>query len=98
MKILVHGVGAVGARAARYLIANDDVSDVLIGDSIPAVRDLLDLDAEARERGLAVVVGAAFAPGLSCVLARHAASLFDEVDEIHVARHGTGGPSCARQH
>lgn len=160
MKILVHGVGAVGARAARYLIANDDVSDVLIGDSspkrrasvtaslgsrarsvdhpddivgsgidvvvlgapsssqadlakaflaegrhvvatadsIPAVRDLLDLDAEARERGLAVVVGAAFAPGLSCVLASHAASLFDEVDEVHVARHGTGGPSCARQH
>ena len=68
------------------------------GRRVRDVRGLLDLDAEARERGLPVVVGAGFAPGLTCVLARHAAARFDEVDEIHVARAGTGGPACARQH
>ena len=29
---------------------------------------------------------------------RHAAGRFDAVDEIHVAKVGTGGPACARQH
>jgi saccharopine dehydrogenase-like NADP-dependent oxidoreductase len=71
---------------------------VATADSLSGVRALLDLDPEARERGLAVVVGSGFSPGLSCVLARHAASQFDQVDEIHVARQGTGGPACARQH
>jgi saccharopine dehydrogenase-like NADP-dependent oxidoreductase len=160
MQVVIHGVGAVGARAARHLVASDEISRVLVGDSaerrakavasslgpraqvlssqgpaqgapggvvvlatpptrqvvlareavaagchvvatadsIPAVRALLDLDAEARERGLTVLIGAGFSPGLSCVLARHAAELFDDVEEVHVARHGTGGPSCARQH
>jgi hypothetical protein len=71
---------------------------VSIADSVDDVRALLDLDAEAQARGVPVVVGAGFSPGLSCVLARHAAADFSSVDEIHVARIGTGGPSCARQH
>lgn len=160
MQVVIHGVGAVGARAARHLVASDEISGVQVtdnderrakavasslgpkarafatadtsvwspgdvvvlatpptrqavlardavaagchvvatADSIPAVRALLDLDAEARERGLAVLVGSGFSPGLSCVLARHAAGQLDEVEEVHVARHGTGGPACARQH
>jgi hypothetical protein len=157
--VLVHGLGAVGARAARHLVASDEVDSVQVADNdrrrqkdvaaslgprttvvagpgainrtadvvvlavpssrqpelarvalaqgqhvvatadgLPAVRSLLDLDAEARERGLAVAVGAGFSPGLSCVLARHAASQLDHVREVHVCRHGTGGPACARQH
>ena len=44
------------------------------------------------------MVGAGFSPGLSCLLARFAAPAFDQVDEIYVAKHGTGGPACARQH
>jgi hypothetical protein len=67
-------------------------------DDAPDTRALLDLDASARQAGRTVVVGAAFAPGLTCLLARHAATGFDTVDEIHVAKHGTGGPACARQH
>lgn len=157
MKILVCGVGAVGARAARYLVADAEVDGVLVhdadrrqraavasslgpraravdqpdpeaadlvllaspaarqvavarravaagrhvvsvADSLPAVQSLLDLHAEARERGVVVAAGAGFGPGLSCVLARHAAAELDAVDEVHVARHGTGGPACARQH
>lgn len=70
---------------------------VSVADAVAEVRGLLDLDAEARARGLSVVVGAGFGPGLSCLLARHAAAGFDAVDEVHVARTGSGGPSCARQ-
>jgi saccharopine dehydrogenase-like NADP-dependent oxidoreductase len=71
---------------------------VSVCDDPAEVRQLLGLDAEARERALSVVVGAAFAPGLTCVLARHAAAAFDSVDEVHVASLGTGGPACARCH
>jgi hypothetical protein len=70
---------------------------VSTSDAVEDVKALLDLDAEARERGLHVVVGAAFSPGLACVLAAHAASRFERVDEIHVAKVGTGGPACAHQ-
>jgi hypothetical protein len=156
-RVLISGAGAVGARAARYLVADGDTSSVLVhdsdhkrrdavvhslgarstavdnadpsaadlvvlagpasrhaalarravaagrhvvsvADSLPSVAALLGLHAEARERGVVVAVGAGFGPGLSCVLARHAADEFDAVDEVHVAHHGTGGPSCARQH
>ncbi len=70
---------------------------VSTSDAVHDVKALLDLDAEARERRLHVVVGAAFSPGLGCVLVAHAASRFDRVDEIHVAKMGTGGPACAHQ-
>ncbi|MCY3559750.1 MAG: Gfo/Idh/MocA family oxidoreductase [bacterium] len=62
------------------------------------VRGLLALDFTARERGVPVVLGAAFSPGLTCVLAAHAASWFDTVAAVHVARQGTGGPACARRY
>jgi hypothetical protein len=71
---------------------------VSVADSLGEIRALLELDAEARERGLQIVLGAGFSPGLSCVLAAHAASEFDAVEEIHVAKLGTGGPACAREH
>jgi hypothetical protein len=71
---------------------------VSLADAVPAVRSLLALDTEARERGVTVAVGAGFAPGLTCVLASHLATWFDTVDEVHVAKVGTGGPACARQH
>ena len=71
---------------------------VSASDAVGPVRRLLDLDPEARERGRHVIVGAGFSPGLTCVLARHAAAGFDGLDEVHVAKAGTGGPACARQH
>jgi saccharopine dehydrogenase-like NADP-dependent oxidoreductase len=94
--VLCGPAGTHRAQAETFLRRGKAV--VSVSDNIDDVRGLLDLDAEARERGLPVVVGAGFAPGLSCVLARHAAAQFDVVDEIHVARSGTGGPACARQH
>lgn len=87
-----------GHRAAAETALERGASVVSVSDDVDQVRGLLDLDAEARERGLHVVVGAGFAPGLSCLLAAHAARSFEAVDEIHVAKVGTGGPACARQH
>lgn len=57
---------------------------------------LLGLDAEARRLGRHLVPGAAFCPGLSCVLAVHAAARMDEVDEVRVSATGAGGPACRR--
>lgn len=84
------------ALAARFVRAGIHV--VTTTDDLTDVRGLLALDAEARERRVNVVVGAGFAPGLTCVLAAHASTRFDQVDEIHIAKSGTGGPACARQH
>lgn len=71
---------------------------VSASDDIHEVRGLSALDVEARERALTVVVGAGFSPGLTCLLARHASGDFDAVDEVHVAKSGTGGPACAKRH
>lgn len=71
---------------------------VSVGDAVADVGRLLELDDEARRRACTVAVAAGFSPGYTCVLARHAASGFDEVDEVHVSRVGTGGPACARRH
>ncbi len=87
-----------GHRPAAEVALERGVHVVSVSDDIAEVRGLLALDAEARERAMSVVVGAAFAPGFSCVLARHAATGFDSVQEIHVASLGTGGPACARRH
>ena len=88
--------GAHRSRAERLL--ERGVAVVSTSDDPDDVTALLDMDAEARERGTSVVAGAAFAPGLSDLLAAHAAASFDHVDEVHVARAGTGGPACARAH
>jgi hypothetical protein len=52
---------------------------------------LLELDAEARSRGLSVVVGAGFFAGFSGLLASLSSMAMDEVTEIHIAHAGTGG-------
>lgn len=95
--VVLCGPGGTHAGPARaHLEAGRSI--VSSSDDVDDVRALLDLDVLARERGRSVVVGAGFSPGYTCLLARHAASAFDRVDEVHVARAGTGGPACARQH
>jgi hypothetical protein len=87
-----------GHRAYAEAALERNAHVVSVADGIDEVRSLLALDAEARERDLAVVVGSGFSPGLSCLLARHAAADFDIVDEVRLAKVGTGGPACAAQH
>ena len=67
-------------------------------NEITETRDLLAADQVARQHGVRLVVGAGYMPGLTCLLARVGAAELDTVDEIHVAKVGTGGPACARQH
>lgn len=81
---------------ARRLLA-EGRHVVCTADDPTEVAELLGLDEQARDVGRTVVVGAAMSPGLSCLLAAHARGLLDEVDEVHVARHGAAGPACARQ-
>lgn len=73
-------------------------SVVATGDDLTDARELLELDHRCSVLGTRLVVGAGMSPGLSGLLARHLAGGFDEVDEVHVAVHGTGGPACAHQH
>jgi saccharopine dehydrogenase-like NADP-dependent oxidoreductase len=53
-----------------------------------------ELEAAARASGAAILTGCGLAPGLSDVLARHAADAFSDVDEVHVSRVGASGPTC----
>lgn len=82
--------------ARRYLAKRSHV--IAINDDLTSCRELLALDGLARANSRALIVGAGFAPGLSCALAALAAERFVAVTELHVAKHGTAGPSCARQH
>ncbi len=77
-------------RVGRHVIS--------ISDAPEDVDDLLALGPLAEKAGVSVVAGVGFAPGLTCLLARLAANSLDVVDEIAVAKAGTGGPACARQH
>lgn len=98
----VDGVIVAAPNGAHVEVARTHVAQgrsvVSCSDGIEDVQGLLDLGPEATERGISVIAGAGFSPGLTCLLARHAATTFEAVDEIHVARSGTGGPACARAH
>lgn len=83
----------LGAKAVRR-----GINVLSVSDSVDDARGLLQLDNQASSNGVAVAVGAGFSPGLTGVLARHAMTHFDHADEIHMAKMGTGGPACARQH
>lgn len=85
------------ARLARRVLAAGAAA-VTTSDDLNETRTLLGLDQTARRNNLPLIVGAGYMPGLSCLLARLAAVELDRVDEIHVAKVGTGGPACARQH
>lgn len=82
--------------ARRFVDSGRSV--VSMADDLATIETLLGLDAEARAAGVAVMVGAGLSPGLGCLLARVIARDFDEVEEVEVAKTGTGGPACARQH
>lgn len=71
---------------------------VSIGDQVADVRRLLASGSVAEDADVPLVVGAGMSPGLVALLARHLSNGLERLDEIHVALHGTAGPSCARRH
>lgn len=95
--VLLAGPNGTHADAAhRHVALGRPV--VSCADGVDDVHDLLALGPDAVVAEVPMVVGAGFSPGYTCVLARHAALTFEHVEEIHVARSGTGGPACARSH
>lgn len=92
--VLARGYDEQEALARSCITSGTNV--VTTTDDLGAVRNLLELDGEAEAHGVALVLGATMAPGLSCLLAKHGSELFDRVDEIHVGRLGAAGPACAR--
>lgn len=73
-------------------------SVVTVGDGLDDTRELMALDPEFAAADATLVIGAGLTPGLSGLLARFLSFEMAVVDEIHVAVHGTAGPSCARSH
>lgn len=79
------GVSAVRAaiRAGRnYCDINDDWRPT---------QEVLEMDAEAKAAGITAIVGIGASPGLSNLLARHAAAQLDEVEEIQTCWVAGGG-------
>jgi hypothetical protein len=94
--IIATPAGTHTSLASRMLEAGSHV--VSVTDDPTEAAELLELDEPARRAGRTVAVGAGFAPGLSCLLARYAADQLDTVDVISTYTAGTGGPACARRH
>jgi hypothetical protein len=92
--VLAHG-GPHAPMADRLLDLG--VAVVSVSEELADVRALADLDHAAAAAGVALVVGAGMAPGLTGLLARLLASQLASCDEIHLAIHGTAGPACARR-
>jgi len=95
--VIICSPGRTQAALAAKFVANG-THVITTTDDLTDVRGLLSLEKDAAARSVNVIIGAGFAPGMTCVLAAHGASKFDVVDEIHIAKSGTGGPACARQH
>lgn len=74
------------------------ISVISISNKVSDVTGLLKLKDDVKETGASLVIGASFSPGLTCALVDFASKELDYVDEIHIAKDGTGGPSCAKQH
>ena len=90
-------IGPVGLDLVEEAL-RAGVGVVSVADGMAEVEGLLRFRAAARAAQTPLVIGAGMAPGLTDALARQAAMGFDAVEEIHVAKAGTGGPACARQH
>jgi len=95
--VVVVSTGGRHAVLAAELLGRG-VSVVTVGDDLADCRELLDLEDQARTNEVALVIGAALSPGLSGLIARSLSDRLRECSEIHIALHGTAGPSCARAH
>lgn len=82
--------------ASRLVDAGKDV--VCTADGLDHIDRIAALDERAAARNVTVVVGAAYSPGVSTVMAIHLAARMADISTITTAQFGTGGPACARQH
>lgn len=78
-------------EAIAIAAVDHGIASVSALDDHMAIEHRFSLADQAERSGARVVLGAGLSPGVSDVLARHAASRFDVVDEIRVARSGWAG-------
>ncbi|MGB2757578.1 MAG: saccharopine dehydrogenase NADP-binding domain-containing protein [Acidimicrobiia bacterium] len=96
--------GAEAILVALPPVADETVCLWAIAQGIPVVSvgaDPHTVDAildSGRTGNAPVVVGAGALPGLTDVLVRHAAGLFDSIDDIRVAGAGIAGPTSVNVH
>lgn len=93
--VLAHPV-AHAPLARAFAVRGASV--VTVGDGLDDTRELMALDQDFAANDATLVIGAGLTPGLSGLLARYLSFDMAAVDEIHIAVHGTAGPSCARDH
>lgn len=96
--VVVLATAPRGHAATARLLLEQGSHVVSMSDSTEDVIELLALDGLANRVNRTLLVGVGMAPGLSCLLAAHAGNALDQVVEIAVAKTGTAGPACARQH
>lgn len=82
--------GAIGpfylyeTRIAKAAI-EAKVPYVSICDDHDAAQEVLALDGHAKERGVTILTGAGWTPGLTNILAKKGAAMLDEAKKIHIA-------------
>ena len=87
---------AVPHDADRWIVNASIERGIAVASVVDSSSSPDDAEATAaRASGTRVVGGCGLSPGLADVLARHAASALDSVDEVHVARFGVAGDACA---
>ena len=95
--VVVLASGGRHAPLAGEAIARG-ASVITVGDDLDDCRQLLELKERASANQVALVIGAALSPGLSGLIVRSLLSQLSTCTEVHIALHGTAGPSCARAH
>lgn len=98
--VVLGGPSRIQLTQAKQLLRRQwrRLTVISTADGLDQVQRLISMDEKAQAAGVSLVVGTAYAPGLSTLLAAWLCDSFDEVTEISTASFGTGGPTCARQH
>ncbi len=84
--------------AVAKQLVRSGVHVIATADGPQQIEQLWALDPLAKENDVSLIVGAAYSPGVSTVLAAYLARGLDQVATIRTAQFGTGGPACAREH
>ena len=88
---------AIPGRAAVTVVRraiDAGIPAATCADDPRAIRALLELGPAAFDRQVSVAAGCGLVPGLSDLLARHAADALEDPDEVQVSRVGVAGPVC----
>ncbi len=96
--IVVLAIESAHQPAIAIQLVKSGIHVVTTADNPADIERLWALDDTATQAGATLVIGAAYSPGLSTLLASYLVRTLDTVDTISTAQFGTGGPACAHEH